>query len=666
MTYPHSARTEYGPCYLWGQNNPYKNNIPPGAYHIGDVGWNAADTVCGVPLYFTARLRDLTHTDTVAPIYYLEPVTGSNTTVAASYWKTSRPDVLHLGGLTGTGFAAVITDFLKPIKKVTVRFRCAVIPGFRLEARASDGGVLASKDVPTVPAGPDPNYRCGNPIVFSDVALSAPSISEIVAYGPPSGTLHDNELFTGVGVEYWIEPDTISHLQITVAKGTDRWIGDTVQYQASTSDGSRFTITSWTWTADSGKTPPLGITEKVSVQSKCNGSKPLNPCLHTPVTNGTIRVIGTIGKKTDTATRQLTVTMPRISVACGPLVGEDTILHIAGSPAPGVPVLRGQTTYCHAVVYHRPWQLSKWIFTPDDQSVGTISMAATSSWDWNGPAVAAGAVTVEGTVNGIAAISDTARLNVKFDTLRFPIDSAKADTGQFDCGFSVPAWTIRTPTQFRLAWTRVPGRCGTTEDSKPVLDPNPRLTAAVFDTENVVPAGGPNAGLWYVRNLAATRLWLRTQVMRDLRDNGAHYVLKAEERPGQGCGLPDGTSAFFTTLVVDGVCMQSTAGNDMVSWAWRHEGCHMARAADVLTNSDTTNAKLESILRVVSKDSTIVHEATRNLLTLINDSAFDYSKGLDVGSMSWIVWSPPEISLEVWATWTWRFVGSISPTSICI
>ena len=142
------------------------------------------------------------------------------------------------------------------------------------------------------------------------------------------------------------------------------------------------------------------MTEKLSVTAGCNpnGKKP-NPCLHTPLTSGTVTVYGTINKKADSAKRHLDVTLPRITVICGPPVGGNPSQHIDPSPGPGIPVTRGESVLCQASSYFRRLTLSGWTFTADDPALGAVAgNTGATVYTWGGTAVSSGKVTVQGTL----------------------------------------------------------------------------------------------------------------------------------------------------------------------------------------------------------------------------------------------------------------------------
>lgn len=55
--------------------------------------------------------------------------------------------------------------------------------------------------------------------------------------------------------------------------------------------------------------------------------------------------------------------------------------------------------------------ITKWTFTATDPNIGSVNSSQTSA-TWSGAAVASGGVTVQGTINGVSAASDTGRISV--------------------------------------------------------------------------------------------------------------------------------------------------------------------------------------------------------------------------------------------------------------
>jgi hypothetical protein len=146
-----------------------------------------------------------------------------------------------IGAFGATGLAALVAHFGKPLKAATVRFRCPIETGFQLHALSSDNATLATKTVPTIPS-------CTFTSGYSDVTVTVanpPYISILVASGPPHPAQPDTALDYDRGVEYWIVPDSSSRLQITVSgspDGTSAFVGDTMKYLASATDGAAVTI----------------------------------------------------------------------------------------------------------------------------------------------------------------------------------------------------------------------------------------------------------------------------------------------------------------------------------------------------------------------------------------------------------------------------------------
>ena len=87
---------------------------------------------------------------------------------------------------------------------------------------------------------------------------------------------------------------------------------------------------------------------------------------------------------------------------------------------------------------------------------------------------------------------------------------------------------------------------------------------------------------------------------------------------GTKCHLDD--SRFRRPMSSTATLYASSEGKNMVSYVWRHEGCHLARHAIVLTNNSLTHARLDSIHRYAAENATSVRSFTKGRLTFINAS----------------------------------------------
>ena len=87
---------------------------------------------------------------------------------------------------------------------------------------------------------------------------------------------------------------------------------------------------------------------------------------------------------------------PSISVVCTP----SSVVRASSTPVA-----------CSASASGGALVVTGWTFTPDDAQAGVVSSAQTSTF-WTGMAVASGGVTVQGTVGGVVANSETGRITV--------------------------------------------------------------------------------------------------------------------------------------------------------------------------------------------------------------------------------------------------------------
>jgi hypothetical protein len=352
-------------------------------------------------------------------------------------------------------------------------------------------------------------------------------------------------------------------------------------------------------------------------------------------------VYGTINKKSDSATRHIDVTLPKITLVCGPLVGDDPSKGIAPSPAPGVPATRGDSVTCSARAYFRNLALGGWTFTADDPAVGTVTgNTGSTGYDWAGPAVASGAVTVQGTVNGVNAISDTGRIIVRARSgFQIAIDTGTGTRNPTEPGMNCyhsKHWEVDGGI---AGWTREPNNCEALHHGWGP-DPDTLHGAAAFSFVN---AGGPNNGLAYLSRLSQT-LKLRTQIMEDARTNAPGYWVRPVDSVAAGCqnaGMfpANADSVGVQFLVVDSVCMQRTGtnvGKDFVPFLWRHESCHMTLQALVARNDPQTIARLDSMESLIrpNADTVYVRVFTYARLDRIRDAALASSDSIDQNAVT--------------------------------
>lgn len=333
--------------------------------------------------------------------------------------------------------------------------------------------------------------------------------------------------------------------------------------------------------------------------------------------------------------------------------------------------IRGTNTNCTVTSLAGPVTVTEWRFTADDGSVGPVTSSG-STTHWEVPIVVAGRITVQGAIDGQPALPDTAHVTARArDSFAIGIDTGRATQAQT----GMECFTTHLYNAPAYGWTQVPGHCNTGD--RPGLDPNPDAPDQTGGSIGRV-SGGPNDGLWYVLGLQ-TKLYLRTQILRDLRDDAdSFWVHSSDAFVGVGCNgagklrlIPE-DSVRLSIMVVDSACMHGTGARAFANYLWRHEGCHMARHAATIHDDPPTVAKLDSIESVVGSDSV----PTRGLFVLflrgIRNNASTFSKAIDpINPVPYVTPADTTVTYWGWVGTGWLLqadipvFGAISPSSIC-
>lgn len=286
---------------------------------------------------------------------------------------------------------------------------------------------------------------------------------------------------------------------------------------------------------------------------------------------------------------------------------------------PGVPVTRGDTVTCSARSYFRPMHLTGFTFVADGGAFAPIQDAGNANQDWIGPAVIQGKVTVQGTVNGVTATSDTGAVLVNARTGWKIADST--GTGRDSSSNCLPLPIFNTP-DVGLTALPFPSRCTQMMSMWPI--PDDSTTGSAYSTAQV--SSGPNAGLWYVRVLTAT-FNAKGLVAKDLRPDGYSYSLRythADSIPLTACWLnlnhqyPSPADTLFATIsFVNNTCLPAeTALPPFIGKIWKHEDCHV-KLTKAYYVSDTAKAQINIVERaVMSSKSNLSTFATGTLMSL--------------------------------------------------
>lgn len=465
----------------------------------------------------------------------------------------------------------------------------------------------------------DPTFD-GNKVVAYDGAGTQLASADFSYTGIPGDNQPDSQTVAATGIRRvvlvpapgdYVSYDARLTLQtaklIVSASADSASAGDTLTYTASDVLGGAITVTRWQWVPDTGTTPPPGFTEKLSVSS-CGTSL---TCKHTPGTSGTIKVYGKRGHNTaDSASRHITVAQPHISVAC--------------TPSSVVRASDAQVT-CTAAAAGRTLAVTGWTFTATDTATGRVVRSTdTTSTQWSGVVVSPGTVTVQGTVDGVAASSDTGSIAVTARTTGWSW-YAESTTGDATPG----TWECNPLPHYSTAffgWATADSTCA---NLGLFLWPNPIGEQRGFVMTSVA-GGGPNAGLYYVQQ-DTTRLRLRAQVLKDLRPDGALYTVSEGDTVSSACEAA-GILSAATVASVNTNCMHYVGPfkfDSLYQFTWAHERCHLSLALQEFNNLPDGRARMEPLVR---QDTAALNKAVvldPNGLLDINQAVADSSGTID-------------------------------------
>jgi hypothetical protein len=286
--------------------------------------------------------------------------------------------------------------------------------------------------------------------------------------------------------------------------------------------------------------------------------------------------------------------VPRISVICTPAT-----------------ITRAAAVSCVASATGGTLAITGWTFTATDPLVGNVTVSRTSA-TWAGPAVASGAVTVDGKVGGASAESDTGRITVTARpgwTWSAAKSTGDATPGTLECR------SDRHYATGNYGWATADSSC---KNMGLLIWPDPEGKSSKRGyTIGAVPSG-PNAGLWYVTN-DKTGMHIRAQVHKDIRPDGFSYSVSGKDTVAKRCKSA-GLSGNRTVTEVNITCMTDPNPLNfaaLYAFAWRHEECHLLQARNVFPTIADVRLAIEPIVR---PDTTAIHFAAMNVNGGFNDA----------------------------------------------
>lgn len=263
-----------------------------------------------------------------------------------------------------------------------------------------------------------------------------------------------------------------------------------------------------------------------------------------------------------------------INVACTPA----TIVRASATPVS-----------CTATASTGTLAVTGWTFTAADAATGPVTSTQTTS-PWYGMAVATGIVTVQGTIDGIAAPSDTGRIAVTPRGWSWSADksSGNATPGTFECNSN------RHYATGNFGWMHADSTCA---NPGLMVWPDPTSSSRRGWTFLKVPSG-PNAGLWYMTS-DHTGMHIRAQVLKDIRPDDFTYSVSGKDTVATRCKAAR-VNGNQTVTVVNNTCMTDPSAFNfaaLYAFAWRHEQCHLTQALAVFPTIPDPRTALEAIVR---------------------------------------------------------------------
>lgn len=305
--------------------------------------------------------------------------------------------------------------------------------------------------------------------------------------------------------------------------------------------------------------------------------QPLGGCGRVITKSGTMHVTGFVNGALKAETRAIHVTVPRIAVTCTP----STIVRASSSPVSCAASAAGTVA------------IKGWTFTATDSAIGSVTSSQTTT-TWAGTAVASGVVTVQATVNGFTATSDTGHIVVTPRSgWSWANDKSTGDatTGTFECNnarhYVVPGW---------FGWTTSDSTC---KNIGLLLWPDPTGKSSKRGWQlGQVTTGGPNGGLWYVTS-DKTGMHIRSQILKDIRPDGLTYSVTGSDTVAARCKSA-GVKSSATVTVVNNTCMKDTSTFNfagLYSFSWKHEHCHETQFLNAFPTITDPRTKLETVVR---------------------------------------------------------------------
>jgi hypothetical protein len=254
---------------------------------------------------------------------------------------------------------------------------------------------------------------------------------------------------------------------------------------------------------------------------------------------------------------------------------------------------------------------------------------------------AAGAIQVGGTVGGVAAQpgSDTVMVDDRAGwTWNGDYSETSETPGHYECN-QLPHYQTTT-----MGWTGGT-ECG---DQTYIFTPfwTDSTSGAAGGISVAQIADGPNTGLWYVTDIAV-RLDLHSQVLKDLRPDGAAYSFTASSDSATTAACSQAGASSPTTLTTTNLtCWNNSDYSAFYSRTWQHEQCHMKVAVASFDSLPDAKTLGERVVGASASDarSGVIYQA--NGLSDASSAIIAASKQIDYlpGSTYRLRWFDPSTS----------------------
>jgi hypothetical protein len=421
-------------------------------------------------------------------------------------------------------------------------------------------------------------------------------------------------------------PPTVDSISVSVsADSTNVAFGSTITATATVSanNGGGYNPDGWSWSGRPGTTCTTALTCGMRVTA-----------------SGWMRFGAHKNAVSATDSVQITVAQPRLRLRCNGDTSQVTLTRAANLACTAETASGGTVTSV------------AWEFTGPG-AVGTLNANVLGSANpLSGPVVSSGTLTVNGTIDSVAATAASISITVNARALS-SFQWASPSTNA-----SVPSTCQSYFSQF-WGWTAVAGTC----DFDHVIAPLVTTTNGGVVTDQV--PSGPNNSLHYVTNWSAG-VGVGYDYIAELKGGGANYtLLRTDPNLGQCITIPNVPSISTPLAPINDCTIGRTATPvSLIGAALNaHESCHQVYDIQTFNNLNGTSgsdvqkvpALMESIVKrssaeVLSDTRSMLLDADRAIIN-VGHSALDHPSGSAIP-----MWGPFDQNYTNWSALSWDYV----------